>query len=71
MKYWTITFPGDFDQLVVETWSEDQIIQAYYNYWAQKMILNGYRDKVSRELCIDDWKVVHWAEQTDENGNKL
>ena len=25
MKYWTIVFPGEFDQHVQETWSEDQI----------------------------------------------
>ena len=40
MKYWTIVFPGEFGQHVQETWSEDQIIKAYYTYWSTKMIQN-------------------------------
>ena len=71
MKYWTITFPGDFGQHVVETWSEEQIIKSYYTYWAQKMVMNVPNSNLSKESCIEDWCVVHWAVETDEWGNKL
>lgn len=71
MKYWTIVFPGEFGQHVQETWSEDQIIKSYYTYWATKMIENYKGDLITRESCIDDWCVVHWAVETDEWGNKL
>ena len=71
MKYWTIVFPGEFGQHVQETWNEDQIIKSYFKYWATKMIEAGHGDQVTREQCIDDWKVVHWACETNEFGVKL
>jgi hypothetical protein len=66
MKYFNIAFPGEFDQHVVETWSEDQIIKSYYPYWSQKMIESGHGDELTRERCIDDWCVVHWAVEVAE-----
>lgn len=71
MKYWTIAFPGEFGQHVVETWSEDQIIKSYYIHWAGKMIQNVENAQLSRERCIEDWCHIHWAVKTDEWGNKL
>lgn len=71
MKYYTIAFPGEFGQHVVETWSEDQIIESYYTYWAQKMVMNVPSSNLSKESCIEDWCVVHWAVETDQWGNKL
>ena len=35
------------------------------------MIQSGHGDQVTRERCIDDWCVVHWAQQTDKWGNPL
>lgn len=72
MKYYTISFPGEYGQHVVETWSEDQIIKSYYDYWCGKMIENlGSKADISREKCIEDWKVVHWAIETDQWGKDL
>ena len=68
-RYWTITFPGEYGQHISETWNEDQIIKSYFTYWVGNMIQSGHGDEVSRERCIDDWIVVHWAQQTDEWGN--
>lgn len=61
MKYYSISFPGEFGQDVVETWSEDQIIDSYYKYWSGKMIENVPNCDLCRENCIEDWCVVHWA----------
>mgnify|MGYP003338562724 FL=1 len=71
MKYWTIVFEGEWDQLVRETWSEDQIIESYYKYWSTCNLINDPQSDISREHCIEDWIVVHWAVETDEFGNKL
>jgi hypothetical protein len=71
MRYWTIVYPCELGQHVQETLSEDQIIQTYYTYWATNMIQNVKDPDLSRERCIDDWIVVHWAQETDEFGNKL
>ena len=61
MKYYTISFPGEFGQHVEEIWSEDQIIKSYYSYWFMKMTQAGKADETTREKCIEDWCVVHWA----------
>jgi hypothetical protein len=71
MNYWTIVFPGEFGQHVQETWTEDQILSSYYKYWSIKMIEAGKGDDISREACIDDWVVVHWACRTTEFGDKI
>ena len=71
MKYWTICYPGEYGQNVQETFSEEQIIKSYFVYWASKVIECGRGDEVTRERCIDDWIVVHWACETDQFGGKL
>lgn len=71
MKYYTISFPGEFGQHVVETWSEEQILSSYLSYWTSKM-LDKYKaphPDITKENCIADWCVVHWAEETDKWGN--
>jgi len=71
MKYYTIWFPGEFGQHVQETWNEYQIIASYYTYWSTKMIQAGKGDDISRERCIEDWIVVHWAAETDRCGTPV
>lgn len=71
MKYWTIVFPGEFGQHVQETWSEEQIINSYYRYWSQRMIMAGNRDIINRKLCLEDWITAHWAMESDQFGNKI
>lgn len=70
-KYYTICFPGKYGQSVVETWSEDQIIDSYYEYWCQEMKRKIDNPYLSRELCIEDWCVLHWADKTDKFGREL
>lgn len=72
MKYWTICYPGELGQHVQETFSEDQIIESYYSYWANRC-LNALVDskEINKENCIRDWCTVHWAWETDEFGKAL
>ena len=70
MKYWTIVFEGEYGQTVAETWSEDQIIESYYKYWSTSILINNPKADISKERCIQDWVIVHWAVETDEFGNK-
>lgn len=69
MKFWTIVYPDvtesgqEYDHW--ETLSEQEILDQYYDYWSSKMILpwfNGNED-ISKEKCIEDWCIVHWAER--------
>lgn len=71
MKYWTIVFPGEFGQHVQETWNQEQILKAYWKSWNVKMFQSGHGDLVTQERCIEDWITTHWAQETDEFGNKL
>lgn len=68
MKYYSIAFPGEYGQHVEEIWSEDQIIESYYKYWAQRMVMNKPSSNLSREDCIEDWCVVHWAIEVPKPG---
>lgn len=70
-KYYTIIFPGEFGQHVQETWDKEQILKAYWFYWNRKMFESGHGDEVTQDKCVEDWVVTHWAEETDQWGNKL
>jgi hypothetical protein len=71
MKYYTIVFPGEYGQHVQETWSENQILDSYYYYWKKKMMDANQHGLITKERCIEDWRTVHWAQETDEYGNKI
>lgn len=68
MKYWCINYVNENDEDVVETYSEQEIIEKEWKRWCDNM------QKVGKNLsdytfqdCIDDWIVVNWAwESTSE-----
>lgn len=69
MKYWTISFPGECDQHVTETWSEEQILKSsWYKHWFLKMSEANKHEQINNENAIGDWIVVHWAVESDEWG---
>ena len=41
--------------------TEAQIIEEYFDYWAGNMIKRGLGKHVSKDACVDDWIVIHWA----------
>ena len=72
MKYWTISFPGECGQHVVETWSEEQILKsAWYRNWVYMMVQADKANLIEDKTAIDDWIVVHWALETDQWGASL
>lgn len=72
MKYWTIVFPGEEGQHVQETWSEEQIIKsAWYRNWVMMMVQADKAHLMDNKTAIDDWIVVHWAQETDQWGTPL
>lgn len=70
-RYWTIVFPGEYGQHVQETWNKEQILKFYWHHWNRKMFQAGLGYEVTEDRCIEDWIVSHWAEETDQFGNKL
>ena len=65
-RYWTICFPGECGQHVQETWSEKQILSsAWYKNWIMMMVQADKAHLMSDKAALDDWKVVHWAYESD------
>ena len=47
--------------------TEDEIIEEFYDFWVEKMKKVNKEHLISRELCINDFIVVHWAWEIDEH----
>lgn len=70
MRRWRYVTPGDFgnhgEPVIVEM-SEAEIIATYYPYWQEQMRRVGKESQISEQECINDWVVVHWAEEVPES----
>jgi hypothetical protein len=70
MKYWSIAYPGGNGEDVVETLSEDEIIEYYYPHWEKKMIEKYGQEEFdktwSKKECLEDWVITHWAWEATE-----
>ena len=67
MKYYEISFPGECDQHVVETWSEKQILSsAWYRNWVYMMVQADRAHLINDKDAIADWCVVHWAVEVEK-----
>jgi hypothetical protein len=49
---------------VVEILTEEEILATYWDYWSGKMKEIGREAEATRERCIEDWCVIHWATTT-------
>lgn len=70
MRYWSLAYPDESDNDVVETLSEEDIRKQYWPHWYGKMCEKFGKDHVDSnycfEDCIDDWVMVHWAWEVKE-----
>ena len=62
VKYYSYVEPVD-DEMnpVFIVMSEKEILDEYYDYWCERMRSVGKESEISKESCIYDWCVVHWA----------
>jgi hypothetical protein len=68
MKYYTISFPGECGQDVVETWTREQILKsAWYRNWVMMMVQADKAHLIDDQTAIDDWCVVHWASVSEKD----
>ena len=68
MKYWLTAEPiGNTSEPLWMIYSEDAIIAEYYETWQRQARAynkaHGYdaNKDISRNNCIQDWIVIHWA----------
>jgi hypothetical protein len=69
MRYWRAT---GSDILAKKIWSEDQIIDTYYQSWSNRSLNRLVAsDEINKANCIKDWCAMRNAIQVDENGNEI
>lgn len=65
MRRFTYVEPGEDDEPVFVTVSEEEIRQKFWPYWYGKMCGKFGKEHVDAnytfEHCLDDWMVVNWA----------
>lgn len=72
MKYYTIVFPGEFDQHVQETWTKEQLLKSpYYTRWVYKMCEANLHEMINDDLFVDEWMIINWATETNQFGDPL
>ena len=55
------------DNHVIREITEDEILEDYWNYWNERMVKKfGYgHELITKDNCINDWIVVNWAWEKD------
>ena len=53
---------------VVYTFSEEDILNTYWDWWFCRMVLLGRDHLISRENCLEDWVTGNMAWETDSLG---
>ena len=66
MKTYVYSEPGENIPIVDFYYTEDEIIERYWDYWCSQMRRVGKEDMISRERCIEDWITVNWAMEIPE-----
>ena len=41
--------------------SDNAVLATYWEYWSENMQKAGLDSEISKENCIQDWAVLHWA----------
>lgn len=44
-------------------YTKSDILKEYYECWCDNMRKVGKESMISEDACIEDWVVVHWAEE--------
>jgi hypothetical protein len=66
MKSYQTCYPNSEGDPIYETLTEDQIIDYYWEYWSGQMRKVGRsEDMITRENCIEDFVIIHWAWEVD------
>jgi hypothetical protein len=72
MKYYKYVQPGE-DGVTPEWFilSEEQILDNYWLYYKLQMAKVEKEDLISKENCIENWVIIHWAWEVDKDGNPI
>lgn len=66
---------GEVNPVIVD---EDEIRRIYWPYWVEQMTaaklrgqLNALGAEINWDNCLDEWIVVNWAWEVDNNNDPL
>lgn len=65
MRYWSFNEPGANGENIVETFSDQEILDRYWDYWSAQKIAKYGRDEFEKNYwrldCIDAWCAINGA----------
>jgi hypothetical protein len=59
--------PGESFQPDVRIITEEAILRDFYPLWADTMRERGRLLMATTENCVDDFVIVHWADELDDD----
>lgn len=66
MRYYSYIIPDDNETEITKIiYSEQEVLEEFWEYWCTEMRGNGYADLITKENCISDWTALHWAQRED------
>lgn len=65
MRYFSYIESEDDLTIFKTFYSEEEIVEEFYDYWKTEMAGNGFSDLITKEGCIEDWCALHWAQPED------
>lgn len=69
MRYYSFNDMDDDGDNIVITVSEEDVRHDYYPYWQKRMTEVGKDlSQYTFEDCLDDWIVVNWAWEVNDEG---
>jgi len=63
VRAWKYLEPGEHGGSVEHTVTEAEILTTFYPWWVGRMQRVGKLLMATPQNCIEDWCVVHWAEE--------
>lgn len=68
MKTFRYDEPDENGSNIAVTVTEDEIIDRYWDFWCEAMKKVDKGHLISRENCIEDFCVIHWAWEVEPCG---
>lgn len=63
MRKWAYPEQGDGGDPVTVVMTDEEVLATYYPWWSGEMKRLKRDALISEQNCIDDWVVVHWAQE--------
>ena len=65
MNYYSFQDMDESGNSITKTFSEQEIVDSYFDYWYNKMVEKFGKEYVdntySKKECIEDWCIVNYA----------